>query len=413
MEFRLTREQEMFKSALREYCNASVAPRSREIDEKEAGIPEDILKGLADLGVFGCTIPEEYGGTGMPGEFMQYANIAIQELGRAELSMSLPVYTLLTIGWGGFFLNFFANEEVKKETLPRIASGEWSWGIAVTEPGGGSDVAAIKTTAIKKGDKYLVNGEKAYISMVSEVQKRGGGHTSLFVSDPTKGTHDGMVLMAMIPKALKGVGSTTYKDMGRMGLSTGGFTFRDTEIPAKYLLGQHNKGFYACMEGFNPARALVSAACLGAAERCLEIAADYAKTRTAFGRTISKYQGINLQLAEDFTKLDMVKLMLQKSCWMIDRFYAEPGSFTQKDINIVIAECKWTAPLLSLEIIKHAIMVLGGFGYTKESPLEMAMRGVMSYVAGAEGATNIMKIIICRDVFGGDFVLAPQHEGTV
>jgi alkylation response protein AidB-like acyl-CoA dehydrogenase len=157
----------------------------------------------------------------------------------------------------------------------------------------------------------------------------------------------------------------------------------------------------------------VSAACLGAAERCLEIAADYAKQRTAFGRPISKYQGINLELAEDYTKLDMVKLMLQKASWMIDRFYAEPGSFTQKEINIAIAECKWTAPLLSLEIIKHAIMVLGGFGYTKESPLEMAMRGVMSYVAGAEGAANIMKIIICRDVFGGDFVLGPQHGGVV
>ena len=109
MDFKMPREQEMFKKAVRDYCERNVAPRSREIDEKEAGIPKDIIQGLADVGVFGCTIPEKYGGCAVPGEEMQYANIAIQEIARAELSMSLPVYTLLTIGWGGFFLNHRAS----------------------------------------------------------------------------------------------------------------------------------------------------------------------------------------------------------------------------------------------------------------------------------------------------------------
>lgn len=405
MEFRLTSEQQLFKKAVREYCEKNVAPRSREIDEKEAGVPDDILKGLADLGVFGCTVPEEYGGCAMPGEEMQYANIAIHELGRAELSMSLPVYMLLTIGWGGEFIQFYGTDEAKKEILPKLATGEWSWGIAVTEPGGGSDVAAIKTVASRQGDKFVLNGEKAYISQVAECQARGGGHCTLVLTDPSKGQRGGMTLLAVMPNSLKGVGSTTYKDMGRMGLSTGGFTYKNTEVDAKYLLGQEGRGFYNCMEGFNVARAVVSAACLGAAERCLEIAADYAKQRMAFGRPISKFQGISFELAEDFAKLDQLKLQLQRGCWMIDRFYAEPGSFTQKEINIVIAQCKWMAPLLALDVTKHAMMILGGFGYTKDSPLEMAMRGIMSYVVGAEGAANIMKTIIARDVFGGDFVL--------
>jgi len=405
MEFRLTSEQQLFKKAVREYCEKNVAPRSREIDEKEAGIPNDIIKGLADLGVFGCTIPEEYGGCALRGEEMQYANIAIQELGRAELSMSLPVYMLLTVGWGGEFISYYGTKEAKQEILPKLASGEWSWGIAVTEPGGGSDVAAIKTVATKRGNKYVLNGEKAYISQVAECQARGGGHCTLVVSDPSKGQRGGMTMLAVMPNQVKGVGSTTYKDMGRMGLSTGGFTYKNTEIDAKYLLGQEGKGFYSCMEGFNVARAVVSAACLGAAERCLEIAADYAKQRMAFGRPISKYQGISFELAEDFAKLDMLKLQLQKGSWMIDKFYSEPGSFTQKDINIVISQCKWMSPLLALDVTKHAMMVLGGFGYTKQGPLEMAMRGIMSYVVGAEGAANVMKIIIARDVFGPEFVL--------
>ena len=404
MEFRLTSEQQLFKKAVREYSEKYVAPRSREIDEKEAGIPNDIIKGLADIGVFGCTIPEKYGGCAMPGEEMQYANIAIHELGRAELSMSLPVYMLLTIGWGGEFIQLYGKEETKREILPKLATGEWSWGIAVTEPGGGSDVAAVKTVAPRKGSKFVMNGEKAYISQVSECQVRGGGHCTLVLTDPSKGLRGGMSMLAVMPNKLKGIASTTYKDMGRMGLSTGGFTYKDTEIDDKYLLGQEGRGFYNCMEGFNVARIVVASACLGAAERCIEIAADYAKQRMAFNRPLSKYQGVSFELAEDYVKLDMCKLMLQKAAYMVDRYYAEPGSFTQKEINIAVAECKWWAPLLAADAAKHAIMILGGFGYTKQSPLEMALRGVMSYVAGAEGATNIMKIIVSRDVFGSEFV---------
>jgi acyl-CoA dehydrogenase len=403
MEFRMSREQELFKRTLRKYCEKNIVPRSREIDEKEAGIPDDIINGLAELGVFGCTIPEEYGGSAQPGEEMQYANIAIHELGRAELSMSLPVYTLLTIGWGGMFLSQYASDEVKQEVLPKLASGEWSWGIAVTEPGGGSDVAAARSSVEKKGDKFVINGEKCYISQVTECQQRGGGHCSLFVADPSLGDR-AMTFLAVIPRQVKGITSTVYKDMGRMGLSTGGFYYKNVEIPGKYLLGEEGKGFYPCMEGFNVARVVVAAACLGSAEKCLEIAVDYAKQRKAFGQTLSRFQGISFDLAEIYTRLDMLKLNLQKAAWMIDRYYAEPGSFTQKEINIVVAQCKWLAPQLAVDAAKQAIMILGAIGYTKELPLEMALRGAMSYVAGAEGAANIMKIIIARDALGKEFV---------
>ena len=130
--------------------------------------------------------------------------------------MSLPVYTLLTIGWGGEFIAFYGNEETKQEVLPKIASGEWSWGICATEPGGGSDVAAMKAQAMRKGNKFILNGEKAYISQVNESQKRGGGHCTLLVTDPAKGV-SGMTMLAVMPNKVKGMTSTVYKDMGRMG----------------------------------------------------------------------------------------------------------------------------------------------------------------------------------------------------
>ncbi len=400
MDFKMSREQELFKKAVRDYCEKNIAPRSREIDEKEAGIPRDIIQGLADIGVFGCTIPEKYGGCAQPGEEMQYANIAIHEIARAELSMALPVYTLLTIGWGGLFLSHFAKDEVKEEILPKLASGEWCWGIAVTEPGGGSDVAAIKTNAVRKGNKFIVNGEKSYISLVKESQAVGGGHCSLFVTDPAKGLRGGMTLIGVIPNKVKGIASTTFKDMGRMGLSTGALTYKDVEVSDKYVLGEEGRGFYHCMEGFNAARAVVAAACLGGAEKCLEIATEYAKQRKAFGRPISEFQGVTFELVDLYNRLETLKLLLQKACWMIDKYYAEPGSVTHKEINVIIAQCKWQAPLLAVDAAHKAMVVLGAFGYTKESPVEMAMRGAMSYVVGAEGSANIMKLIIARDALG-------------
>jgi acyl-CoA dehydrogenase len=204
---------------------------------------------------------------------------------------------------------------------------------------------------------------------------------------------------AYVPAKLPGVSYTTFRDMGRMGLSTGGFSYKDVKIPAKYVLGQENKGFYVNMEGFNVARTLVASACLGGAEKCLELGADYVKRRVLFGRPLANFEGISFEIAEDLTELELVKNMLLKGAWMIDQHYKD-GSFSNKEINQTIAFCKLRAPLLGVEIVKHSMMYHGALGYSKESPLEMCMRGLMSYVVGAEGGANIMKIIIARELMG-------------
>ena len=149
MDFRLTPQQELFKRTVREFAEKNIAPRSREIDQKAQGVPEEIIQGMVDLGLFGVTIPEEYGGTANPGEEMVYAMIAVHEIGRAELSMSLPVYFLLNLGWS-YLLARHGSDQVKREVLPHVAKGEWFLGICTTEPGGGSDLANIKTAATKK-----------------------------------------------------------------------------------------------------------------------------------------------------------------------------------------------------------------------------------------------------------------------
>jgi acyl-CoA dehydrogenase len=396
LDFRLTPQQELFRKTVRGFCEEKIYPRSREIDEKGEIIPDDIIKEMVDLGIFGVTIPEEYGGSASPGEELVYAMLAVHEVARGELSMSLPVYTLLNLGWSLLVVRH-GSEDLKKELLPNIASGKWFIGISTTEAGGGSDLAKIKTTAKKVGNEYVINGEKTYISGVTEATRRGGGHLTLFRTAPELGTK-GMTF-AYVPAKSPGVSTTLFKDMGRMGLSTGGFAFKDVRIPAKYVLGEENRGFYVNMEGFNVARVLVASACLGGAEKCLELGADYVKRRVLFGRPLAKFEGISFELAEDFTELELTKNLLLKGAWMIDQHYKD-GSFSNKEINQTISMCKLRAPLLSVEIVKHSMMYHGALGYSKETPMEMCMRGLMSYVVGAEGGANIMKIIIARELLG-------------
>jgi acyl-CoA dehydrogenase len=323
--------------------------------------------------------------------------IAVHEIGRAELSMSLPVYTLLCLGWS-YLLARHGTEETKRKVLPRVAKGEWFLGIATTEPSGGSDLAGIQTTATKKDGKYVLNGEKVFVSGVTEGKKRGGGHLTLFKTAPELG-NKGMTF-AYVPIQSPGITTTLFDDMGRMGLSTGGIAYKNVEIPARNVLGQENRGFYVNMEGFNAARVLVCAACTGGAERALEISAEYTKQRVLFGQPLAKFEGISFEIADDYAKLEMLKNQLLKSAWMIDGFYQDNTAFTRKEINASVAICKLTAPLLTLDIAKHAMMYHGALGYSKETPLEMLMRGVMSYVVGAEGGANIMRIIIGREFIG-------------
>jgi acyl-CoA dehydrogenase len=397
MDFRLTPEQEQFKMALRAHCERNIAPVSREIDERADGIPDEIIRGLADMDVFRLTLPEEYGGL-VPGEEMTYANIAIQEIARADMSMSVPVYTLLCLGWG-FLIGKYGTKQLKDEVLPKVAAGDHFVGICTTEPGGGSDVAGIKTSAVQRDGHFVINGEKAFISGVREAyEQRDGGHLTMVRTDPGA-AHKGFTFI-YIPARLPGTTYTVYEDMGRMGLSTGGFTFKDVEVPEYCVLGEVNRGFYINMEGFNAARILVSAACVGTAERALEVSRDYVSRRVLFGQPLAKFEGISFEIAEDHASLEQLKLYLQYAAWATDRYYQDPGFITQRELSRIISICKMEAPLLTVDIVRRAMMHHGAFGYTKECPLEMALRGAMSYVVGAEGGYHIQKLIIAREYIG-------------
>ncbi len=396
MDFSFTEEQELFRKSVREFCNKKLAPRANEIDEK-GDIPNEVLEDMAAFGLLGITISEEYGGQGA--DFITAA-IAAEEIARADISMATAVFYLVEAGWG-FLLDRYGNKSAKEDILPDVTRGKKFLGIASTEASGGSDIASISTTMERRDGKLIVNGAKTFISGVREASRYGGGYVAIVKTDPELG-HKGLSLCYLPVKDMPGITTSIFRQMGREGISTGTININNASIPEHYLIGEWNGGFYRAMEGFNCARTLVAAACIGAAEKAMESGIEYIKERHVFGSPLAKFEGIQFQLAEDYTKLESARLLVHKAAWMLDRMYAE-NRFSSKEINKAVACAKLIAPTMAFDIIKDVLTWYGAYGYTREAGLERGFRGVYSYIIGAEGAQNIMKIIIGRELLGKEW----------
>jgi len=398
MDFSWTNEQVIWRKTVREFAEKKIKPRVREIDTNRK-IPEEIIKEMGQLGLLAPTASKEYGGADLD---WTMAAIAAEELGRADISLAIPVLYLVEAAWG-FILSRYGTKEAKEEYLPKITSGEAFCGIAVTEPEGGSDIlGAGKTKANKKGDKWILDGEKIFISGIRETSKWGGVHLTLARTDPKAG-HKGFSFFAVPIKDNKNIETTMFEDMGRMGISTGGFTMTNAELPKEHLIGEENRGFYYAMEGFSAARTLIGATCVGASEAALELGIEHIKNRKAFGKPLGRYEGIQFPLVEHYTNIESVKLLTYKSAWTMDKMYKE-GKFSHKDVALAAAMTKLRAPVYGFQLMNDVADWFGAIGYTKEYPIEMGIRAIRSYSIGAEGTMNIMRIIIGRELLGNEFL---------
>jgi acyl-CoA dehydrogenase len=398
MDFTWTDEQEIWRKTVRDFAQKKIKPRVREIDTNKK-IPEDIIQEMANLGLLAPTASQEYGGAGVD---WTMASIAAEELGRADISLAIPVLYLVEAAWGYIFSKY-GTDKLKKEYLPLITSGKAFCGIAVTEPTGGSDIiGAAKTKAIKKTDNWLINGEKMFISGITESSTWGGIHLTLSKTDPSK-NHKGFSFFAVPLKNNPNIETTLLEDMGRMGISTGGFTMKDLELPEYHLIGELNRGFYYAMEGFSAARVLIGATCIGASEAALELGIEHIKTRNAFGRPLGSFEGVQFPLTEHYCNIEGIKLLTYRAAWIMDKMYKEK-KFTHHDVALAAAISKLRAPIYAFEIMNEVADWLGATGYTKEYPIEMGIRGVRSYSIGAEGTMNIMRIIISRELLGKEFL---------
>lgn len=393
MEFQLSDEERAFQDAVRKFGDRVLRPHEREIDS-EGRIPNEVLRAMADLGLLAMPVPTEYGGMGASAVLTE---LAAEEIGRGECSMATAVFFLLEAGWG-YILGRHGTEEAKREVLPAVCHGTAFLGVASTEPTGGSDLAGMHTTSRADGESFLLHGEKSFISGVEEAKALGGGHLTL-----TRSAEKGFNLL-YVPTRTDGISTQRFHNMGRMGISTGGLSYQDARVPRKYLLGTEGRGFELAMEGFTFARTLVAAACIGAAERALDTGIAYIRERPAFGRPLGKFEGIQFELVDLWTQVEAVKWQCRRAAWLLDTFTFRGDSSHRSEVDRAVAGVKLMAPQIAFECVKRVMMWFGAAGYTKDLDLEMAFRGITSYLVGAEGGLNIMRIILGRELLGREFL---------
>ena len=406
--FEFSEEQKIFRESVREFLQKHLQPVWTTIDE-EHKIPVDLIYKMGEQGFFAIPVPEDFGGQG--GDFVSTV-IAVEEVAYHDPSMAVAVYTLLNNAWP-FILYLYGTDEARLTILPEVGRGRAFFGIASTEPHGGSDVAGTRTTARKEGDKYIVNGEKIFISGVREVMEQldlGGWYLIARTGTPEQ-RHKGISGFALLGKKngvrTPGIEYSILNTIGRHGISTGILNLKDVEIPKSMLIGEENRGFYYAMEGFTLARITVAAANIGAARWALEQAIEWSKNRVMYEdqKPITRFQGVSFRIAEAAMELEAARLLVYKAAWMADRIYInkEPG-LKPKDLNFYSASSKLKAVQTAFNTLSLTMELFGAASYVKETNIARSFLGALSYYVGAEGAQNIMRYIIAREVIGREYV---------
>ncbi len=372
-------EQEMIE-VVREFADQYVAPRAAEIDQT-AQFPWDVKEQMANLDILALPFPPAYKGIGASDLLVV---MAIEELARscASTSLILAAQTL-----AGTPLVLFGNEQQKQSYLPRLAKGEWLAAYALTEPEAGSDAGSMRTTAVRKGDRYVLNGSKHFITNGGLAQV-----TIVFArTDPSAGTKG--ISAFLVEKDLPGfsVGKVEHK-MGIRGSQTTELVFTDCEVPTDKLLGREGEGFKIAMATLDRTRPCVAAQALGIGQGAFDYAVEYVKTRTQFGKPIADQQGIQFMIAEMATELEAARLLVYRAAMLIDRSQSEPDlRFAQ-----VSAMSKMYASEVAVRVVDKALQFLGGYGYMTEYPLERMYRDVR-ITPIYEGTNQIQRLVIARE----------------
>lgn len=373
MELRFSEEQIMMRDMVRQFAKDKVAPFVEEMEKNET-FPGDILKEMGELGLLGIPVEEQYGGAGM--DFTSYI-IAIHELSKVSAAVGVMLSVHTSVGTNP--IRYFGTDEQKNRYLPKLASGEALGAFALSEPGAGSDAASLRTTAKRDGDDYILNGTKSWIT--------NGGYADTYIvfakTDPEAGKKG--ITAFIVEKDTPGfLVLKKERKMGLLGSSTTGLAFEDCRIPKAQRLGEEGQGFTIALSNLDYGRVGIAAQALGIAEAALEHSIAYAKERKQFGKPIAHHQGIGFKLADMATAVEAAKLLTYNAASRKDQ-----GMTT----GIEASMAKKFASDTAMEVTTEAIQVFGGYGYTKDYPVERFFRDA-KVTQIYEGTNEIQRIVI-------------------
>ncbi|HVL90016.1 MAG TPA: acyl-CoA dehydrogenase family protein [Actinomycetota bacterium] len=379
----LTEEQKLIVDTVREFVEKEVIPVADEMEHKDE-FPEKIVEQMKEMGLFGMMVPEEYGGLGMP--LTVYA-LVIVELARGWMSLS---GILNTHSMACYLIKTYGTDEQKQRFLPQMVTGNPRASLLMSEPHAGSDVQAIKTRAVRDGDDYVINGQKMWATN----GLRSGICMTITKTADTDPPYKGMSMFIVEkePGAERSGGVIVGKNiekMGYKGVETTEVAFDDHRVPAANLLGgEEGQGFIQNMGAIEVGRVNVGARAVGVAQRAFEEAIAYAQERTTFGKPIAQHQAIQFYLAEMATKIEAARLLMLNAAIMKDE-----GLRTDLEAGM----CKLYASEMAMEVVRDAVRVHGGYGYSKEYTVERLYRDAPFFVIG-EGTSEIQKLVIAKNL---------------
>ena len=376
----VSQEVRLLCDEVAKFVRDEVDPRSRWIEENDA-IPDDLMQLAREMGLFGLTIPEEYGGSGLD----LAGKCAIEEvMGRTNYGFATLIGNHTGISTTG--ITSLGNAEQKQRFLPKMASGEWVGAFALTEPQAGSEPASMRTMAVKKGDRYVLNGEKIYIT------NAGPAHvfTVMAITDKSKGIKGISAFVVERDTPGFSVGKNELK-MGMHGCTTAPLSFTDCEVPADNLLGAEGMGYVQAMKTLTAGRVTVSARCCGMMDKLIDQTAEYMKTRTQGGKRLADHQGLQWMLADMAVARDAARGLTYRAIDALMR--GERGSMEASTAKVFSTEALG-------RVVDAAVQIHGGMGYMREVGIETTFRDariVRIYEGSSEIQRNIIAGLLLKD----------------
>lgn len=375
MDFEHSEEQNLLRDMVREFAEKEVGPSARERDEEERFDRPLMFGRLAELGLTGIVFPEEYGGAGA--DYISYA-IAVEELSRVCASTGVTLSAHLSLGSNPIYL--FGSEAQKKTFLLPLAEGRKMGAFGLTEPSAGTDAGGTKTTALRNGDHWLLNGTKIFITNAGEAEI----YIVFARTDKTAEKHHGISAF-IVEKGTPGFSfGKKEQKMGIRSSPTMELVFQDCRIPAENLLGNEGEGFKVAMKTLDGGRIGIASQALGIAQGALDVAVGYAKERKQFDSPICRFQGIQFQLADMATQIEAARLLVYQAAYR-----ASHGlSYARES-----AMAKLMASETAMRVATQAVQILGGYGYTREFPVERMMRDA-KITEIYEGTSEVQRMVI-------------------